>query len=297
MQPKPATASASGPAAPPKKGLNPVSYKKILVHLGASQKNTAVLAVTAALASRFSAGVTGFAACQPAPTLYNEAYIAGDFIEADRAEIDKGLSDTREEFHAALKDHATALEWRQAVTLLPLHELLANEARAADLIVTGAMPATLFGGWTRHANNGDLVMRAGRPVLVVPDAAETLCLDHVLVGYCDMREARRALLDAIPLLSAAGRVTVVEMASDAGEAKRHVEEVAEWLRSHGAPAEAMPLQSDGHDIEWLQVLAETLKAGLIVAGAYGHSRLREWALGGMTYQLLHHPRCCALVSH
>jgi nucleotide-binding universal stress UspA family protein len=146
---------------------------------------------------------------------------------------------------------------------------------------------------------GDLVMRAGRPVLLVPPTAATLSLDRILVGWKDTREARRAIADALPLLAAAGQVTVVEIAAE-GElpaARTRLGEVAAWLERHGVGVRVIAAPGIGEDAPRLRALATQHRADVIVGGAYGHSRMREWVLGGVTREVLLRGDRCAFVCH
>jgi nucleotide-binding universal stress UspA family protein len=144
-------------------------------------------------------------------------------------------------------------------------------------------------------NLGDLIMQLGRPVLLVPAAPDVSKLDRVVVGWKETREARRA----VSLLKAAAQVTVVEVAeeNELAVARSHVADVVAWLERHGVAAEALTLTSTGDDSTQLNAIAHDRGANLLVAGAYGHSRLREWALGGVTSALLESTSRCSLLSH
>ena len=189
-----------------------------------------------------------------------------------------------------------ALEWRSAVLVTSLSEHVASEARRADLILTGAVSAGNFNA-TRQTRPGDLVMQAGRPVLVVTPAP--LRLNRVLLAWKDTRETRRAAADALPLLRKASYVCVAEMADEAdlAGARRRLADVAGWLDKHGVKAECLGTASTGDDPKRLNAIADEQEADLIVAGAYGHGRLREWALGGVTRILLGQAGRAAFVSH
>jgi nucleotide-binding universal stress UspA family protein len=121
----------------------------------------------------------------------------------------------------------------------------------------------------------------------------------VLIGWKDTREARRATLDALPILRKAARVTVVEIADEKGSlaGRTHLEDVACWLKSHGISAEQFVSPSSGDDAMRLNSIAQGHGVDLIVAGAYGHSRLREFVLGGVTHDLLLCANRCSFVSH
>jgi nucleotide-binding universal stress UspA family protein len=124
-------------------------------------------------------------------------------------------------------------------------------------------------------------------------------LDRVLVAWKDAREPRRAAMDALPLLRKATHVAVASIAAaDALEAAAaHVADVVAWLALHGVTSVPVISRPFGDDAAQLQSIAREQEAGVIVAGAYGHSRLREWALGDVTRHLLLHGQGCALLSH
>jgi nucleotide-binding universal stress UspA family protein len=276
-----------------------MSYPTLLAHLELGRSNAELLAVAGDLAERFGAAVIGVTACQPVQMLYGDGFLAGEVIEQDRSDIDEEIKAAEAEFQATLHGRANGLEWRSLITFAPLGDFIVREARCADLVVTGlGLPASLF-DIARHVNIGDLVMQCGRPVLVVPKGVASLRLKRAVVGWKDTRETRRAVLDAVPLLQKTGIVTVVEIAPelDLAEARTRLGDVVRWLKQHGVEAEARGEPSRGEDAERLGAIATELGADLIVAGAYGHSRMHEWVLGGVTQDLLLSADRCALVSH
>jgi nucleotide-binding universal stress UspA family protein len=152
---------------------------------------------------------------------------------------------------------------------------------------------------SRLVNIGDLVMQVGRPVLIVPAAADKLKLEQVIIAWKDTRETQRAAFDALPSLKTAAQVTVVEISADEemAAARAHVEDVVGWLKWHGVVAECHASPSIGDDTILLNAIAREQGADVIVAGAYGHGRMREWALGGVTRDLLLRAENFALLSH
>lgn len=271
-------------------------YATLLVHMIVGRPNGAVLKVAGELAKLFGARTVGIAACQPIQLIsgtYSDSAVVGMLHD----ELDKETKATEAEYRAAFEAAHTPLEWRSSDASSLLSEYLAKEARCADLIITSAVSAERSDS-LRYVNIGDLIMRAGRPVLVVPHAGMSLPFQRVVVAWKDTREARRAVRDAMPLLKAAKDVTVVEMAShsDAPEALRRVKDVTAWLESHDVKAIPLVTPSKGDDASCLDAFIENRGADLVVAGAYGHSRLREWAFGGVTASLLRTGRC-ALLSH
>jgi nucleotide-binding universal stress UspA family protein len=307
-----------------------MSYATLMVHLQPGRTNAGPLRAAADLADRFQAAVTGVAACQPMQLVYSDGYIAGDVFEKDREEKDREMAAAEAEFRAAFRTRSNTLDWRSTITLASTSEWVANEARGADLIITGVGSTDAFDPG-RSVDTGEIVMRAGRPVLVVPpgtpgnappgtpgnvlpgtpgslppgvpgsvpSGADAPRLEHAMIGWKDTRETRRAVMDALPLLQKLARVSVVEVADADGmaAARLHVADVAAWLGRHGVAAEAAAVRADGDDAAQLDGIAQEQGADLVVAGAYGHSRLREWALGGVTRTLLRHTHRCSLLSH
>ncbi len=274
------------------------AYKTLLVHLEVGHSNTALLRIARDLSDRFHAGVVGIAGCQPMQLLYGGEYLTGDLVQQDRDTIARDLKAAETEFRNVFWNHAQKVEWRSDVTFSPLSDYIAREARCADLLITGVTKVAAFSE-TRHVNAGDLVMQVGRPVLVVPAAVKQLGLKHTFVAWKDTREARRAIVDALPLLKASEHVSVAGLAREEAlpHVLAHLEDVVGWLGSHGVLAKPLPASCPGDDADRLYEIFNDEGADLVVAGAYGHNRLREWALGGVTGDLLLCEDRCAFLSH
>ena len=276
-----------------------MTYGTLMVRLELGRSNGRLLEAAGDLAGRSDAGIIGIAACQPMQIAYGDSYVPGELIERDREEIQTEIKAAEAEFRSALRTRVSNLEYRSAVTFGSVADYMAREARCADLIITGVdRNASFFDSW-RPVSIGDLVMQVGRPVLIVPAATDRLRLARVIVGWKDTRESRRAAIDALPLLKRADHVVVVEIAGEEelAAARTHVEDVVGWLERHGVVAEALACRSSGDEATRLSNIAQEQDADLIVAGAYGHSRLHEWVLGGVTRDLLLRADRCSLVSH
>ncbi|MGZ5908303.1 MAG: universal stress protein [Reyranella sp.] len=276
-----------------------MTYATVMVNLQLGHSNTNLLRIAGDMAERFGARLIGIAAAQPMQIVYGDAYVPANLIEEDRKQIDSELVAAEAEFRAALKGRINRLEWRSRVTVYSLARYLARQSRSADLVITGVDRDASPFDTTRHVDIGDLVMEAGRPVLIVPAAIAEVKLEHMLVAWKDTREARLAVVNALPMLRGAAHVTVAQIAGEEalGETRAHLAEVVDWLGHHGVAAESLAVAADSDDAAQLGALARDRKADVVVAGAYGHSRLREWALGGVTRDLLLRADRCALVSH
>ena len=275
------------------------SYPSLLVHLELGRPNAGLLRVAADLAAQFKSRVMGMVACQPILVGYGDGYVDFELIEANRRDITRQVAEAELEFRAAFEGRDVSLSWRSAVLTTALADEMALQARAADLILTTDPSGDEFDG-SRSLSRSELILQAGRPVLLVPPKLDRLRLQHALIAWQDTRECRRAVTDALPLLQWAGLVSVAEICPSAGlaESALRLADVTAWLQSHGVEAKALPTAADGGDTALqLKRIALSLRAELIVAGAYGHSRLREWALGGVTRNLLMHADCCTVLSH
>ncbi|WP_293900241.1 universal stress protein [Phenylobacterium sp.] len=276
--------------------VRPNTYATILVHAEPAQYSAHRVEVAAHLARDLGAHLIGLGAETFDPALMSgpfTSYAAGEWIGFVQEQITKELSDAEVSFR---RDAAGAdLEWR-AVQDYP-HHALVLAARAADLVVVSPRGAL---GPTRSVDPAEAVMTAGRPVLIVPEGRTHLHGMSVVVAWKDTREGRRALTDALPFLQRAQDVIVLSVvAEDARQAAANeIDDVVGNLKRHGV--EARPLVSiidhDGVTAE-IERVAHANGADLIVAGAYGHTRMREWAFGGVTDDFLNRPDCFVLLSH
>jgi len=275
-----------------------MTYATLLVSLILGRPNTRLLEITGRLVEKFDAGVIGFGACRPIHAICRDYAVPAALFEEDRKQIARQLQAAEAEFRVAMTKTRRQVEWRGRTSTLPLAEHLAHEARAADLLVVGIEKTEAAPDVTREPDICDLVMQVGRPVLVVPAVAPVSKFERVVVAWKDAREAQRAIVDSLPFLSKASRVTAVEIVAEESlaEARSRLTEVVTWLAHHGIVAEAKAVPSTTANALQLDAIAGELEADLIVAGAYGYSRQREWVLGGITSELLAGDRC-ALVAH
>jgi nucleotide-binding universal stress UspA family protein len=135
-------------------------------------------------------------------------------------------------------------------------------------------------------------------VLLVPNRTAPKRFGNILVAWKDTREAQRAIADALPLLAACPHVQLVEIAppEERSAAETRMREIMRWLGHHQVRAEATVTLSSGANAKQLRTIARDARADLIVAGAYGYRREREWVLGGVTADLLASDHC-VLFAH
>ncbi len=276
-----------------------MDYKTVMVSLALDRPNDACLAVAGDLAERFEARVIGIAASDLRPPLYfADGGAAQKLFDEEAAAIRRRLSELEAEFHAGVEKRAKALEWR-STQALPVPYVL-QQARRADILVVGARSETLVDPCAA-ADPSALLMQAGRPIIVVPPALEWLDFRSVVVAWKDVREARRAVFDALPILARAQDVTVVEIPEQGAPlAPMRYKMLRTWRRGCSATVSSqVPLfriRQPGLPNS-LNRIAADVGAGAVIAGAYGHSRLSEWILGGVTRQLVNPSNRCSLLSH
>ncbi len=174
------------------------------------------------------------------------------------------------------------------------------QARYADLIVVSQE-----GGHERlSAERGlpqYLALHGTRPVLVVPanDHGKSIP-GNILVGWDGSMPAQRAIGAALPLLAQAATVRLVVINPDR-QSELHGDEpgadMALYLARHGVTVEVVVEHTRAPEGEALMDLARDTHADLMVAGAFGHSRYREWILGGVTRELLEHAPAPLLIAH
>ena len=275
-----------------------MTYRSLMVYLDLEQGSEPALRVARELADRFKAKVIGVTAGLPAAPIHADGMIASSVLEVDYEQLNQAIGRCEARFRSALADLGSSLEWRSEAANPA--DFLAAEARAADLLVVGRSENYSAFGPHQWLEIGDAVMKAGRPVLVVPPRRTGLALDRVLVAWKDTAESRRAIPAALPLLRKATESTILEIVSDEGEldaATTRVADVADWLSRHHVPASPRVELSAGDAGSQLDAIASEARIDVIVAGAYGHTRLQEWIYGGVTRHLLQQNSACALLMH
>jgi nucleotide-binding universal stress UspA family protein len=268
-----------------------MSFRRILVHVEADEQTDRRLATAAALASRFDAMLVGLAAGTIQPPPADPTFGDPGWLQIQRDQIEEDFAAARAKFLAA----APGGEWRTAFST-PAAALTVLTS-TADIAIVGPQSDAAFWNAARMLNLGEFLMHAGRPVFIVPDAGGPAEFGSAMVAWKNTREAQRAVADALPLLKSAGRVTIVHV-REGSVSDDTATECRHFLKGHAIAAEiAMLNAADGPADRQLTDFAGEQGVDLIVAGAYGHSRLREWVLGGVTRQFLTQSPVSCLISH
>jgi nucleotide-binding universal stress UspA family protein len=273
-----------------------MSYKSILVQSHGTDAFDARLRLAVNLAGSFDAGIIGVAAeTFLIPVTPGVAYVDGALYQLMQDDLRDRLKAADARFRktvGAVKgglSSFTEVDYPERAMVL--------HACGADLVIAGRpVGEQAFA----VAKPSDVIMQAGRPVLLAPEGRDTLGAKRVVLAWKDTREARRAVADALPFLKRSDMVSIVgvsegpEPLSD----QKGLKEIAAYLERHGIACATETADGSKTSVaRCLHDAAERHGADLIVAGAYGHSRIREWAFGGVTRDLIDASAKFVLFSH
>ncbi len=225
--------------------------------------------------------------------------IPTDLIEVQREENAKAGQVAVANFEAAARSAGVSAETRLLdASIAGAADLFGRIARRFDIVVVGQAPRDQ--GVSEELLIEGALFGSGRPVIVVPEThTQPLNLDNVMICWDGSRPAARAIGDAIPLLSRAKAIEIVVVTGErdkSGEItganmKRH-------LTRHGITVNIKRIAAGNAEVQ-SAILAHAAGTGanFIVMGGYGHSRLREFILGGVTRSILKSMPVPVLMSH
>jgi nucleotide-binding universal stress UspA family protein len=205
-------------------------------------------------------------------------------------------------FETAGRGRNVVLAWREVdAGSTSVAEIVLQHARAADLVVAAQTDAK-WPGSQRLDIADRLVLGSGRPVLITPNEGPHRDVgERVLVAWNARREAARAVFDALPLLQRAKEVRVIWVNPESeGELAQDIPaaDICTALARHGVKCEATQVVQPRTNVgQTLLMQVKDCSADLLVMGCYGHSRLREFVLGGATAHILRHMTIPVLMSH
>ncbi|QOY96234.1 universal stress protein [Massilia sp. UMI-21] len=273
-------------------------FKTIIVHVDESKLTDARLRAAAWLANAHEAHLVGCAATGMSWPAY--AMLTGSMAVTPISEFDslrKLARDSLQGFAERARQLGVA-SFEERMVEDENRDALLLQARYADLVVTGqdAGDATTVRGLPQY-----LAMHGVRPVLVVPPSyADEPIADSVVVGWDGSAQAIRAIAGAMPVLTRAQTVRLALVNPDL-ETGLHGEEpgadMALYLARHGVRVEVVVERTQASAGDALIGIARTAGAGLLVTGAFGHSRYRQIVLGGVTRALLDRAPLPVMVAH
>ncbi|MFA6264738.1 MAG: universal stress protein [Pseudolabrys sp.] len=273
--------------------------KDIIVNLGLGAADPAgEFAVS--LGEAFEAHVAGIAvAYEPIIPGAVMGGIPPEFIESQRTEADKKAKAAVARFEASAKRSGLSAETRiLSSSVSGAADQFAKVARRFDLVVVGQPDPSE--GIQDDVVDEAALFGSGRPVIYVPFIQKAgLKLDRVMVCWDGGRAATRAIADSLPILSKAKSVEIVIIATKAAKADEVAgADLGQHLARHGLKVDVKRITSPDIDVpSTILSYAADSSADLIVMGGYGHSRLREFVLGGATRGILESMTVPVLMSH
>ncbi|UGX97974.1 universal stress protein [Bradyrhizobium barranii subsp. barranii] len=243
----------------------------VMVYVDPEQQAEGQVRIARDVANKFEASLIGVSAFAVEPPFVAEGVIIQETTADGLKRMKSALSEKEQWFRHVAGLPKERVEWRCSVEYPTV--FLSNEARSADLVVSRCTQEKM--DQFHFIDPAEAMMRMGRPTLMVPDHVPALNADHILVGWKDTREARIAVRDALPFLSRASQVTVIEICTsdEQDTARRRVRDVAKNLQSHAVKCQVeVRVHMAEPDAHQLVRVAKDKGADLIVTGGYGHSR-------------------------
>lgn len=266
----------------------------VMVYVDPAQQAEEQVRVARDVANKFEASIIGVSAWAMPPPVVAEGVVVEAVTPDDVKRMKTMLAAKQDWFRTVVGLPKEKMEWRWDIENPAV--FLANEARAADLVVI----KSAHNGRAQDIEPAEAILRMGRPTIIAPEHVSELKADRIVVGWKDTREARLAILHALPFFGQASEVVIIELclASEQDVARRRVQDVANYLSLRDTKCRTdTRVYTAETDADHLLRLAKEARADLIVTGAYGHSRMGEWMFGGMTRDLLKKAPCCLMMSH
>jgi len=280
-----------------------MAFKTIFVGLNETERNDTLLAQAAILARAFDAHIAGVYVIPAVQVYPSTAFEAMPVIfEAHREYFKTRREAVKTKFLDCLRREGVRGDIAVVDSASPLiSDATIEHGRVSDLLLLSQVDST--GNQGVELDFVDrVVIDVGRPVMVLPLQAKPVeSFGTIIVAWNGRREAARAVFDSLPLLRLAREVRVVwvdPQRDDHGPSAIAGSELAEALARHGINAIAEPISSNGQEAG-IALLTKVFDSGadLLVMGAYGHSRARQFILGGATREALKNMAVPVLFSH
>jgi len=275
-------------------------FKDIITYLSVSKGNEAIADFAVSVASTLEAHVTGIAMVfvlnTPGASM---GYLPLEKIEPQQREYEAAAKTARDHFAAATaRAGVSAAPQLLHTSFAKAANLFGRIARGFDLAIVGQ--AKRDGNAVEAMISESTLFESGRPVIIVPYIQKApIKLDRIMVCWDGSRSAARAVADAMPFLERAKNVEVVIVTNERGK-RDEIEgaDIGQHLARHGLKVEVTRITHGDLDVADA-LLSHSMDAGadFMVMGGYGHSRLREFVLGGVTRSILRTMTLPTLMSH
>jgi nucleotide-binding universal stress UspA family protein len=274
--------------------------KDIVVNLSVDPDGGPASDYAVSVASALDAHLTGIAfVYDPIVPVTGAGYIPAEVIETQQADNEAGAKAAIDRFAAATKRAGLSAEpLTLSASLAGAGDQFGRIARRFDLAIVGQSEPESSS--VEEIIGETALFESGRPVILVPYIQKApLKLDNVMVCWDGSRPAARAIADAMPLLTKAGNVEVVIITNERGKADQiEGADMGEHLARHGLKVDVNRMARGDIDVaDALLSHAADSGADFMVMGGYGHSRLREFVLGGVTHSIFRSMTVPVLLSH
>ena len=274
--------------------------KDIVVNLSVSEGGHPAGDYAVSVAAALEAHIAGIAfAYDPIVPVSGSGYIPAEIIETQQRDNEAAAKAAIDRFNAATARAGLSAEpITLSASFAGAGDQFGRIARRFDLAIIGQTDPEKTAVEEMIAESA--LFDSGRPVIMVPYIQKApLKLDNVMVCWDGSRPAARAIADAMPLLERAGTVEVVIVANERGKQDEIAgADMGQHLARHGLNVDVKRIAAGSIDIaDTLLSHAADSSADFIVMGGYGHSRLREFVLGGVTHSILRSMTVPALMSH
>lgn len=278
-----------------------MAIKDLAVAYNASSNAKAALSFAIQMCKKYDAALTGLHVHTPmALDQQVKKWTPKNVLESLEKAGQESIKAAEEEFRSlAAAEFDGVVDWVTEIGQTNDH--LANLARYYDMLIIGQFsePGEIK---RQHIRAEDLVMRAGRPLIVVPNGYEVRPFEeHAAVAWDGSRPAARALADAMQILETKKRLDIVRVGAEKSEAEDAAppsRDIIRHLERHGVDARRIALMASREGIgRTILEYCRGTQPDVLVMGAYGHARLREDLFGGVTRHILQNMNVPVLMSH
>lgn len=273
-------------------------YKNIIVCVNESDDRDIMISVATRFAKQHDASLTGlYVRIRNAPAVGPYGYISEEISRDIRKHDDERAGAAKESFNSITDKLAATANWIE----IDENQQPLRAIAYADLVITNQVDYDPYQGGGNMGFVNSLILETGKPIVLIPKGWDTLTFgSNIVVGWDGSREAIRAIQDAMPLLQKANHVEVVCVDHNDVDKTADASKISAYLTRHNVSNSfKLALTDDllNSPEKVLHSHADKLSADLIVVGGYGHTRLREIILGGVTRFLTKNSTVPVLFSH
>jgi nucleotide-binding universal stress UspA family protein len=274
--------------------------KDIIVNLSVTKEGTVVGKYAVSVAAALQAHLTGVAfVYDPVVPISGVGYIPAEIIETQREDNETAAAAAIKSFNTAADQAGISAEpLTTNAALAGAGDQFARMARRFDLAIVGQAEPEVSS--VEQIIGETTLFESGRPMIVVPYIQRApFKTDNVMICWDGSRTAARAVADALPVIGKSGRVEIVIVANERGK-QDEIEgaDIGQHLARHGLNVDVHRISGGNIDVgDALLSHAADSGADLMVMGGYGHSRLREFVLGGVTRSIFESMTVPVLLSH